>query len=497
MTDARAKDNALKQLLNIVLMKFGLDPNTSLNITNIIGVLVFETIDLTTYITGHTLTLFSVCMSLFYLFKNYNKLFPKKPVVIAPPSEKSLIVKGVGPCTTILNYMKRNTEFFGKSYIGIVDDNSQSSCFLYPDSSITFTDSRFKVSGKIIGRTEKITVKPALHPSDKEEKNAPKDVVTDAQYMEVQLDSQSTLSPLEYYNLMVEENKKMFETLTSEIMGSSTDAVLQKALVPATSVFPDYAKLKCEFIDSFFSPEKDRIWRIVSTVHFNPEEYERYGQSPCFNALLYGPPGSGKSSFAYRIARALGRNVDNTDLYRLVLTGNLQFIKKLFCYSPNCNKTVFLLDEFDNAIRYLHDQKLKKEKEEAERAQIPSAERKEEKPKVNNTITFEDLLSIFQGSVPVNGRLIFATTNNYETLRVMCPALFRPGRLTPIHFDYLDWTRLNELSQFYFTKSLTFPPVDRCSIPTSDIIELAMRYVTDKDFTSFERELHDKLTKGC
>jgi len=493
MTDARAKDNALKQLLNIILMKFGLDPNTSLNITNIVGVLVFEAIDLTTYITGHTLTLFSIGMSLFYVVKNYEKLFAKKPVVIPPPN-KSIIVKGLEPCNTVLNYIKRNPSFYSKEFIGIIDESSQTRCFLFPGSSITFKDTRFSVSGKIIGKSEQITVKSMPGKDEKDEKNVPKEVLVDSQYMEIQLDKESTMSPLEYYNSMIEQNKLMFETLTSEIMGSSTDAVLQKALVPATSVFPDYPKLKSEFIDSFFSPEKERIWRIVSTIHFNPNEYEKYGQSPCFNALLYGPPGSGKSSYAYRIARALGRNIDNIDLYRQVLAGNLQYIKKLFCYSANSSKTIFILDEFDNAINYLYEQKMKKEREEAERAQAPNAEKKDEKPKVSTTVTFEDILSIFQGAVPVNGRIIFATTNNYEKLRERCPALFRPGRLTPIHFDYLDWTRLNELSMFFFGKSLSFPPVERCSIPTSDITELAMRYVTEKDFSSFERDLHDKLT---
>jgi ATP-dependent 26S proteasome regulatory subunit len=229
----------------------------------------------------------------------------------------------------------------------------------------------------------------------------------------------------------------------------------------------------------------------VNTIHHNPEKFEKYGQTPCFNALLYGPPGSGKSSFSYRVARALGRNIDCINLYSLVQSGNLSFIKKLFSYSPNINKTVFVLDEFDNAITYIYEKNNEKnEKNNEKNSDSKLAIATFKRP----VITMEDLLSLFQGAIPDKGRIIFATTNNYEKLREMCPALFRCGRLSPIHFDYLDWDSLNDLSNFYFGKSLRFNRIEKCKIPTSEIIELAMELVVDEKFDQFESKLYSLLT---
>ena len=46
----------------------------------------------------------------------------------------------------------------------------------------------------------------------------------------------------------------------------------------------------------------------------------------------------------------------------------------------------------------------------------------------------EDLLEILQGPVPREGQIIIATTNKFDEIKNECPALFRPGRLTPIEF---------------------------------------------------------------
>jgi len=80
--------------------------------------------------------------------------------------------------------------------------------------------------------------------------------------------------------------------------------------------------------------------------------------------------------------------------------------------------------------------------------------------KINNMesdiVNLEDLLTIFQGSVPVEGSIIIAMTNNYERIKEYCPALFRHGRLTPVYFGYFDKTLLNKVSKYYFGNELQF-----------------------------------------
>ncbi len=107
----------------------------------------------------------------------------------------------------------------------------------------------------------------------------------------------------------------------------------------------------------------------------------------------------------------------------------------------------------------------------------------------SNILRLSDMLELFQGPVPIKNRIVMATTNNFEKIRDALPALFRSGRMSPIHFDYLDWGSLNDLCMYYFDRQLTCEPRS-VTIPTSQIIELAIKFVlTKKTFDDFQTEL--------
>jgi hypothetical protein len=72
----------------------------------------------------------------------------------------------------------------------------------------------------------------------------------------------------------------------------------------------------------------------------------------------------------------------------------------------------------------------------------------------NNVLKLSDLLTLFQGAVPIDGCIIIAMTNKYEEIRKECPALFRAGRLTPVYFGYFDFDLVNQVSMIYFGKPL-------------------------------------------
>jgi hypothetical protein len=245
-------------------------------------------------------------------------------------------------------------------------------------------------------------------------------------------------------------------------------------------------EMQTKYLDSYFSSEKERLWKTISKIWFQPEEIERFGQYPTFNMLMYGPPGTGKSTFAYRVANCLDCHLVSVNLLHYILEhpSNIQAIFDIFSYKS----TIYIIDEFDMLIDYL--------------VNIPDFEEKEEivngtvvKTKIYTTkFRLKDLLTLFQGAVPIYKRFIFACTNDYERIKDMCPALFRAGRLTPVFFDNLNWKCLNDLCQYYFGKTLTHEQSDsyRCSIPTSEIVELALECVGE-DFEVFEKLLIEKL----
>lgn len=254
----------------------------------------------------------------------------------------------------------------------------------------------------------------------------------------------------------------------------------------------DDAERYKKYMLSYFSPLRNKIWKRISTVHYHPENFQMMGQTATCNLLLHGPPGTGKSTLAYRLAVATGRHLISLNLVDYV-SRKRQLYKTLlqpcfddYMYHPS--EVIFLFEEFDNTVRYLKEQSKEPEwpklwhhhamgsqLEKKKKGSEEEEEEKGEKFSIGNgrDLKLWDLLDILQGSVPIEGAIIVATTNHFDYIHKTMPALVRPGRLTPMHVDYLDWDSLQELTRFYFQQELTIPEV-KIQYPTSGIIELAM-----------------------
>jgi shikimate kinase len=254
------------------------------------------------------------------------------------------------------------------------------------------------------------------------------------------------------------------------------------------------------YIRTLFHPQIREIWNHIKMINYNPERITEFGQSPRMNLILYGPPGTGKSTFAYRIAMASKRHLMSVRLSRY--TKNELY--KIFT-QPTINGAsykpkdiVYVLDEFDNDIEKIitkgtveierienikqvvnetfiqmergghmatTSSEPKKEGEQAKKAENEIMEMEKLVKGINSTydkieqlkdniITIKDLLVIFQGSVPIDGCIIVAMTNNFNGMYEKCPALFRTGRLTPILFGNFGFEMIDEISCHYFGKHL-------------------------------------------
>ena len=269
------------------------------------------------------------------------------------------------------------------------------------------------------------------------------------------------------------------------------------------------------YIKSFFHKERDILWQVIKEIHFNPDNFYKFGQAPRMGLLLHGPPGTGKSTFAYRIAMALNRHLISLDLRTIRNKNEIYKIMRRPEINDDWeqpNNVVYIFDEFDLTVRELHAKKRKMTNiynkwidhiSKQNKSDIPKIKKKTVKKttknkknkdnKDNNEIiewgsdygsdqdqdqeqeqeenesdtkdynienfgydteelTLEDLLEIFQGPVPLDGSIIIATTNKYDEILKLCPALFRPGRLTPVHFDHVDNWLLNEMCKYYYNE---------------------------------------------
>jgi DNA polymerase III delta prime subunit len=294
------------------------------------------------------------------------------------------------------------------------------------------------------------------------------------------------------------------------------------------------------YMKTIFHDKVDTLWERIKDIQFHPERLWDMGIPPRMNILLHGPPGTGKSSFAYRVAMATGRHIFNVKISNytkkeLMTVFQKPIIGKL-CYKPN--QVIFVLDEFDLDLetvlfnsncqkqqigkmlsfveKFLSDldsnnfittpekksgKKGKKVKpkvydsssdEESDEPSVKSDEDSETNPEKNiqscmsniktfmdsireaydsinkeNTevIRIEDLLTIFQGSVPIEGCIIMAMTNKYEEISQKCPQLFRAGRLTPIYFGNFNMKILNDVSKHYFGKGIDYECSEETELP--------------------------------
>lgn len=111
------------------------------------------------------------------------------------------------------------------------------------------------------------------------------------------------------------------------------------------------------YIEPFFYEGRDRLWNLIKTIHYNPQMIEEKGQCPRLNLLLHGPPGTGKSSFAYRMAMTLERHMITLDLRDVPTKSNmLQIIRKPCIQGQHLEprNIILVLDEFDLALDYLY-----------------------------------------------------------------------------------------------------------------------------------------------
>lgn len=117
--------------------------------------------------------------------------------------------------------------------------------------------------------------------------------------------------------------------------------------------------------------------------------------------LLYGPPGSGKSSLIQALAGDLDYNICILNLAEKTLTDDR--LNHLMNHVPN--RSIILLEDVDSAFN--------------ERKQI-------DEQGYLSGVTFSGLLNALDGVASADERLIFMTTNHPERLD---PALIRPGRV--------------------------------------------------------------------
>ncbi|KAF9996034.1 hypothetical protein BGZ79_010232 [Entomortierella chlamydospora] len=144
----------------------------------------------------------------------------------------------------------------------------------------------------------------------------------------------------------------------------------------------------------------ERVVRDVKEFVKNEKWYADRGIPYRRGYLLYGPPGSGKTSFIQALAGELEYNICILNLSERGLTNDR--LNHLLTNLPE--RSIMLLEDIDAAF----------------------AKRDKTQEGFQSMVTFSGLLNALDGVASSEGRIIFMTTNHIELLD---PALIRPGRV--------------------------------------------------------------------
>ncbi|KAH7846520.1 hypothetical protein Vadar_014895 [Vaccinium darrowii] len=191
--------------------------------------------------------------------------------------------------------------------------------------------------------------------------------------------------------------------------------------------------------------KKDIINDLITFTR-SKDYYKKIGKAWKRGYLLFGPPGTGKSTMIAAMANLL-----EYDVYDLELTAvkdNTELRKLLIDTS---NKSIIVIEDIDCSLD-LTGQRKKEEKDEEGDAKDPiSKKKKEDQEKSNESskVTLSGLLNFIDGLWSACGgeRIIVFTTNYVEKLD---PALIRRGRMDKhIELSYCCFEAFKVLARNY------------------------------------------------
>ncbi|CAI9109338.1 OLC1v1009142C1 [Oldenlandia corymbosa var. corymbosa] len=188
--------------------------------------------------------------------------------------------------------------------------------------------------------------------------------------------------------------------------------------------------------------KKKEIIEDLDSFKNGKDYYKKIGKAWKRGYLLYGPPGSGKSTMIAAMANFL-----DYDIYDIELTSVMENAELKQLLIETSNKAIMVIEDIDCSLDLTRARKKKKKDKESEEKDDDNKEAEDDENK--SKVTLSGLLNFIDGIWSACGeeRVIVFTTNHVEKLD---PALIRRGRMDMhIEMSYCKFEAFKVLAKNY------------------------------------------------
>lgn len=214
-------------------------------------------------------------------------------------------------------------------------------------------------------------------------------------------------------------NKEKFTNQLKQSLENATEIYTNKINI---SFGWDSSKREKRPLESVYTNNNiaDKIYEDIQYFLKSKELYVQNNILYKRNYLLYGNPGTGKSSLIFALASKLNFKIKAIDLKSLTSVSDI--LRNI----TETSKTIYVFEDIDALSTDIKERDMDKNSGNAPKAQSSSAPRDLAPGKRMEGINLSDILNVLDGLYTAEGAICFFTTNHIEMLD---KAFLRDGRM--------------------------------------------------------------------